>query len=93
MEILRSFFISVGFATGVAAPTWGDVTVDVDSAAQADWRTFMVQHPMPAEGCFQATYPSTVWKRVACKANPPHVHPTPVRSTADQEDARKASAH
>jgi len=82
--VLKHLVLSAGFATAVAGSAWGiDAAVDSESAAQADWRTFMAQNPMPVGGCFQASYPSIVWQKVDCKISPPHVHPTPVRRPGD----------
>jgi hypothetical protein len=55
-----------------------------ESAARAAWRTYMAQNPMPASGCFHASYPSIVWQRVDCKKSPPHVHPTHVKPPDDK---------
>jgi hypothetical protein len=92
VEILKQLLLSAGFATAIAGSAWGteppvsaaqDVgaAVDSESAAQAAWRTFMARNPMPVGGCFHASYPSTVWKRVDCKTTRPRVHPTHVRPT------------
>jgi hypothetical protein len=77
--MLKHLVLCAGFATAVAGSAWGiGAAVDSESAAQADWRTFMAKNPMPVGGCFHASYPSIVWKKVDCKMSPPHVHPTPV---------------
>ena len=41
-----------------------------DAAMRDAWRTAIAQTPVPQEGCFKATYPSTAWTKVACKAAP-----------------------
>lgn len=41
------------------------------------WHNALTQHPLPNAGCFKATYPSTVWNRIAC-STPPHLwYPVP----------------
>jgi hypothetical protein len=50
----------------------------VQAASQADpnaqredlWSTAIAHMPAPHEGCFQATFPSTSWKPVACVSAP-----------------------
>ena len=34
------------------------------------WRATIAQTPLPREGCFKATYPSTAWTQIACKPAP-----------------------
>jgi hypothetical protein len=41
----------------------------------------MSKKPLPKEGCFQATHPSTEWKEVACQT-PPAVPMTPAQGAA-----------
>jgi hypothetical protein len=80
--------LAVGFAAFVSAAVASDNgqvapgTPDPDSVARADWGAYMASHPSPDDGCFKASYPSTVWERVPCKMVHPRVHPTPVHSGA-----------
>jgi hypothetical protein len=48
--------------------------------SQPDWRTKIVQAPLPKKGCFAASYPSLQWREVACAtaSNQPGV-PAPAR--------------
>lgn len=81
---LKKVVLFAGLGTAASGLAWGtdsQATVDSEATAQAQWRTFMAQNPMPAAGCFHASYPSTAWQRVDCQVTPPRVHPTPVRST------------
>ncbi|MFY9643917.1 MAG: hypothetical protein WAK29_02000 [Terriglobales bacterium] len=55
-------------------------TTDADAAAQENWRAYMSQNTMPVEGCYQASYPDTVWEQVECKEVHPDLHPHPVFS-------------
>lgn len=41
-----------------------------DSAAQEVWREAIVHTEVPAEGCFQASYPSLTWTRTECTVAP-----------------------
>jgi hypothetical protein len=59
--------VSLGQATDAAA--------DAEAAARDNWRAVMAQNTQPAEGCFQASYPSIVWEQVECKELHPRVHP------------------
>jgi hypothetical protein len=92
----KTFLLYMGLATTVAgalcAAQHVDAAADPDSAARADWRTFMVHHPMPVGGCFHSSYPSIVWERVECDPRPPRVHPTHVRPTGNQTQAT-SNAH
>jgi hypothetical protein len=48
--------------------------------SEQDWRTHIVQVPLPKTGCFTATYPSLQWREVACvPPPPPDVHFAPAR--------------
>lgn len=61
-------------ASGAAAPHRIDLTPVAPPKALEDWRASMERafKPwMPAEGCFQATYPSVQWVAVPCVAAPP----------------------
>lgn len=53
--------------------------VDSESVTRADWSEFMLRHPAPEEGCFQASYPNIDWERVDCAVGQPRTHPTPVK--------------
>ncbi|MEJ0047859.1 MAG: hypothetical protein WDN04_18360 [Rhodospirillales bacterium] len=44
-------------------------TTEAEAQARAAWREAIVQTPTPA-GCFNAEYPSTSWKAVACTVAP-----------------------
>jgi hypothetical protein len=50
-------------------------TAEADAAAHDNWRAFMSSNTDLGEGCFQASYPSIVWKQVECKELHPRVHP------------------
>jgi len=36
------------------------------------WRKSMVRRPLPKNGCFKASYPSTEWQEVSCVTPPPY---------------------
>jgi hypothetical protein len=50
-------------------------TIDPELAAHENWRATMARNPESAAGCFTASYPETVWVRVACKTAHPLYHP------------------
>jgi len=41
-----------------------------DARARESWSASMAEKPLPAKGCFNASYPSQVWRKVACVAAP-----------------------
>ncbi len=45
--------------------------------AQAQWRDGMINTETPGTGCFQATFPSTLWEAVPCHDAGAHPHPMP----------------
>src|SRR6202034_3455647 len=49
-----------------------------DADSSATWREAITETQVPAEGCFQVTYPNTVWEQVECKVAHPNLHPHPV---------------
>ena len=48
-------------------------TADADAAAREAWRSAIFNTDL-GEGCFQASYPDTVWLQVECKPLHPRVH-------------------
>jgi hypothetical protein len=44
-------------------------TVKVERLHEA-WQTAIAQKPLPAKGCFTASYPAVVWRQVACTKAP-----------------------
>jgi hypothetical protein len=54
--------VLIGQIAGAAA--------DTTAARQASWRAAIARTPSPGKGCFQASYPLTVWKQVACTTAP-----------------------
>ena len=49
----------------------------IEAVAREAWRSSISQIATPAEGCYQATYPSIVWEQTACRAVTAHTHPLP----------------
>jgi hypothetical protein len=43
---------------------------DADAQARASWSAAMAEKPAPSKGCFTASYPSRIWRQVACTAAP-----------------------
>lgn len=82
---LRSSFIArtasgagllgVCWLTGAAANPSTELTVNPDTAARENWRSYMSEHTASAEGCFHASYPSFVWEQMDCKATQTRIHP------------------
>lgn len=46
------------------------------------WHRALAQNELPGAGCFQASYPSTVWRRVACSTPPDLLYPLPASGLA-----------
>ena len=77
----------VGCATTDA--TEPDQTDDSVQAAQVTWHQAMAVQPS-GEGCFQATFPSTSWERVACTTAPNRPFATP-RAKSTERSANAAA--
>jgi len=69
MQIAAAALISAGCLQPVSTAQ------TTDAAARDSWRAVMAQNTQPAEGCFEASYPNTVWEQVECKELHPRVHP------------------
>ncbi|SFS08969.1 hypothetical protein SAMN05216570_2489 [Dyella sp. OK004] len=95
--------IQIAIVSSLASAAWlpsafaaqaGDSHIDaVETQAHADWRETMAHSAAPAEGCYQADYPSILWKQVGCNVAParfhsipphPHAHPTALARGATQ---------
>src|ERR1035438_9233310 len=44
------------------------VEVQSTPAVREAWRKAILKTPRPSKACFEATYPETAWREVACKA-------------------------
>jgi hypothetical protein len=53
-----------------------------EAQAREAWRANMARNEAPAEGCFQAEYPSIAWVEAECHAVVPSVAPRPPRKSA-----------
>src|SRR5580700_5557947 len=51
---------------------------DVEAQKQDIWREAIVRTDVPAEGCFEASYPSLAWTKTECTVTPSTSYP-PVR--------------
>jgi hypothetical protein len=56
-------------ATGIAPGATGAVA-DGSAASVAAWHNALHTSPLPAAGCFKATYPSHNWQKIACITPP-----------------------
>ncbi|HEX7814037.1 hypothetical protein [Dyella sp.] len=52
-------------------------TDQLQAQAQTNWRETISHLSAPADGCFEAEYPSTTWKQVACNTAPARAHSIP----------------
>src|ERR1700691_4214151 len=73
----------VDLTAGSSKTAAGTLDADSESVAQAKWRELMARTPQAAEGCFHASYPSIVWRRVDCKIGQPRVRPTHAKPTVN----------
>jgi hypothetical protein len=48
----------------------GQAANDAEARNQENWREAIVHTTVPAEGCFQASYPSLAWTRTECAVAP-----------------------
>jgi hypothetical protein len=62
---------SGGAAVASAPPPMTVPLSPEESRLREDWRTSMVQIPLPGKACFQAAYPSKLWLAVPCTTPPP----------------------
>ncbi len=76
----------IAIAAGVLSASLsfaGDVAGDAEARNQEIWREAIAQTEVPAEGCFQASYPSLTWNKVEC-AVAPNIPYTPRRGQISQ---------
>jgi hypothetical protein len=68
----------------IGQPTSALTSVSARPATQSreEWRKAMSRAPLPKEGCFEATHPSTTWKEVPCTKAPerPYIPATGTRA-------------
>ena len=58
-----ALFVSMAGPAAAAAPS-------ADAQLRAAWRGAIARIPVPEEGCFKASYPSTEWTKVECITAP-----------------------
>ncbi|MFY9663091.1 MAG: hypothetical protein WAL67_07230 [Candidatus Cybelea sp.] len=68
---------------GVAANPATNESFSQGSATEL-WRRALARNPLPGAGCFQTSYPSSEWKRVACSTPPHLLYPLPKSRLAEQ---------
>ena len=51
------------------SPT-GEAANQTLTRSQQAWRAAIAHKPVPAEGCFTASYPAVVWRQVECGVGP-----------------------
>ena len=52
-------------------------TSQLEAQAQGDWRETISHLSAPANGCYEAEYPSITWKQVGCNTAPARAHSIP----------------
>jgi hypothetical protein len=75
--------------TQSAQPPVGDAVT-----ANAVWRDSVMRTQLPSAGCFQASYPSMTWERIACDTPPHLLYPLTLgaQSTASDSLPREATS-
>ena len=58
--------IAAGVLSAALLAFAGQEVGDAEARNQKIWREAIAQTPVPAEGCFQTTYPSLTWNKVEC---------------------------
>ena len=98
IAIVASLVSAAWLPSAFAAPAVenGADQAQVPSMVQAQaiqsWHEDMVRMAAPSEGCFQATFPSILWKQVTCNQVQPFSHPLPRRPDALTRFAESAGA-
>ncbi|MBV8157803.1 MAG: hypothetical protein JO278_09105 [Dyella sp.] len=64
-------------AAGNSAQFTNEIVSPMEAQARDHWREDISHTATPSEGCFEATYPSIIWKQVACRDATPRVAPVP----------------
>lgn len=84
IAILTSLAGAVWLPSALAAQAVNDNAALVRAQAIESWHHDMASIATPADGCFQAAFPSILWKQVNCTQLQPnsHVHPLPRRGIA-----------
>lgn len=77
VAVLASMTAAAWMPSAFAAQGDESLVDQTELQVRADWRETMSHLSAPSEGCFQAEYPSTMWKQVACNPAPARVHPIP----------------
>jgi hypothetical protein len=96
LAVAASLVCAAAVPTAFAAPTDGASDALAPSMVQAQaiqsWHEDITRMSTPAEGCFQATFPSILWKQVACSQVQSFSHPLPRRPDALSRFAESSGA-
>jgi len=79
-------------APAVATGDQAQVPSMVQAQAIQSWHEDITRMSTPSEGCFQATFPSILWKQVSCSQVQPFSHPLPRRPDALSRFAQSTGA-
>jgi hypothetical protein len=79
IAIVASLVGAAWLPAAFAAPAADEVVDQAKAQAMESWRSDMARVETPTEGCFQASFPSVLWKQVNCTVVQPRVHPLPRR--------------
>lgn len=80
-DLKASFYLRASIAVILASATLCAsglaAAPDAEDLANAQWRKAMINTETPGEGCFQATFPDTLWHAAPCHAVTAHTHTEP----------------
>jgi hypothetical protein len=86
LAVVASLVCAAAVPAAFAAPAVATSDAQAPSMVQAQaiqsWHDDMTRMSTPAVGCFQATFPSILWKQVSCSQVQPFSHPLPRRPNA-----------
>ncbi len=69
-RIARIVVLAVLSAASLSSAFAGEAVDGIEARNQENWREAIARTPVPAEGCFQASYPSLTWNKVECVVAP-----------------------
>jgi len=97
IAIVASLIGAAAAPAAFAAPVVGEadqsqVPSMVQAQAIQSWHEDITRMSTPAEGCYQASFPSILWKQVSCSQVQPFSHPLPRHTDALGRFAQNSSA-
>lgn len=79
IAVVTSLVSAAWIPSAFASPVIDGPINQANAQAIRSWHEDMTRVATPTEGCFQATFPSILWKQVGCTTAVPRFHPLPRR--------------